>query len=167
VAKGIGAAMLLLASLILAGSVAKKERDKLSNLLEMERALFMLSHEISFSGRNIREACEGMAYHLEGAVSRLFFEIAEDMAQDETMTFGACWCFRAQGLFPKEAEAVLKSFAATLGTLSKDLEEQSVSGARTRLTEMIPAEKEQYAKNRRLVYALCVGAGVSLVILLI
>lgn len=162
-----GAVLLLLASVLAAGAVVKKEREKLWNLCEMERALFLLQNEISFSEREIREACEGLAYAVEGGVSRLFFEISDAMKADETLSFAACWNQVAQDMFSPEAKAVLKSFAATFGTLSKAMEEQAVSCAGQRLKTLIPVEKERFAQNRKLAYALCLGAGLATVILLI
>lgn len=159
--------MIFAACMLFAYGKVQDMKQKLVNLLEMERALFLMRHEISFSGRELWEACNGLASALSGPVSDLFFQVSDRLQQEETLSFQEAFSACAPGLFSPEAKSILGQFAATFGTLSKELEESAIMRCMESLSRLKHEEQEAYKKNRKLIYALCMGAGVAVLILLI
>lgn len=166
-AKPLGMVLIFIACGLFAFSKVSALKQKLHNLAQMERALFLMKHEISFSGRELWEACDGLASALSGQVSELFFRIGDMLKKEETLSFKEGWDKFSFDLFSPEVQKVLDSFAATFGTLSKEVEEQAIDYCAKTLARMREEEITSYQKNRKLIYTLCFGAGAAIFILLI
>lgn len=166
-AKMLGMILIVVACVLFSYSKVHDMKQKLVNLCEMERALFLMQYEISFSGRELWEACDGLASALTGQVSDLFFKISDRLKTDETLSFQEAFSHLAEDLFSSGAQTILKSFVATFGTLPRDLEASSITHCMESLSRLKVEETKQYKQNRKLIYTLCIGAGLSVLILLI
>ena len=166
-AKMVGMILIFVACVLFAYSKVHDRKQKLINLGEMERAMFLMQYEISFSGRQLWEACDGLASALTGQVSDLFFRISDRLKADETLSFQEAFSHLAEDMFSPEAQNILKSFATTFGTLSRDMETSSITHCMESLSRLKIEETHTYKQNRKLMYTLCIGAGLAVWILLI
>ena len=163
----LGMILIVVACVLFAYYKVHDIKQKLINLGEMERALFLMQHEVAFSGRELWEACDGLASVLTGQVSDLFFSVSDRLKADETLSFEEAFSQMAEGLFSPETQTILKSFAATFGTLSREIESSAIVHCMESLSRLKEEETKQYQQNRKLIYTLCIGAGLSVLILLI
>ena len=161
----IGIVMILISCIAFAYVKVREMSKRLRNIKEMKRALFLLRYEVSFSARELWEACDGLSFVLNGEVGELFYRIGIAM-REETSSFSACWKALSDGMFSDKAAMVLDSFAATFGTLSKELEEQALEGCEKQLGGICEEEEKELYQNRKLWYTLCPGAGLVLGIFL-
>lgn len=166
-AKMLGMILIFVACALFAYSKVHDMKQKLVNLCEMERALFLMQYEISFSGRQLWEACDGLASALTGQVSDLFYRISDRLKADETLSFQEAFSHLAENMFSPETQNILKSFAATFGTLSRDMETSSIAHCMESLSRLKDGETQQYKQSRKLIYTLCIGGGLAILILLI
>ena len=165
--KAVGAVLVLGACFLFAYAKVHDMKRKLHNAEQMERALFYLKHEVSFSARELWEVCDGLASFLEGQVGELFYRLGTFLKAHETGSFSEGWAEQVQGIFSPDAERVLSEFSRHFGTVSREQEEQAIDRCMECLQKIRTEEAEEYRKKQKLIYTLSICGGTSALILLV
>lgn len=166
----VGILMVFFSCVLFSYEKVRGLKRKYENLKEMQKALFLMKHEISFSARELWEASGALSKLLSGEVADFFGRISSLLAENETLSFGAAWQQAKEGqadLLPRQAEIYMKDFAAQTGTLSRELEGEHLQAAEDALLSMCREEEAQYQKNRKLIYTLGAIGGAAVLILFI
>lgn len=166
----IGAIMVISACLLFSVQKVGFLKRKLCNLKQMQKAFFLMKHEISFSARELWEASFALSEAVSGDVGALFAKIGNLLSEEETLSFFEAWERALSGqaaLFSQEVQTFLKDFARQIGTLSRDLEEEHLNKAAQMLEQLQKEEEAEYQKNRKLIYALGGLIGAAILILFI
>ena len=167
--KVLGAAFVILSGVLLAWIRVLSEKTKLKNLKEIQKALFYMKQEISFSGKILARIITEVALRTEGEVGEFFKRLGEELLKDETISLFSCF-FKVKGdkvFLPDEAECVLEDFFKELGSFSEELEDRHLDRALTKLARIETEAYEDFLKNKKrdLTLGVCVSFGVVMLLL--
>ena len=167
--KIIGCILVVLSGLLFSLQWILRQKAKLENLKEMQKALFLMKQEISFSGAVLAEITNSIGLRVNGDVGRFFREMSEILSLNETASLLDCYQ-KAQDTKPLlslQAERTLEDFFASAGTFSKSVEEVHIDRTITRLVALEQEATETLMKEKKFSVTLGLCASFSVVMILI
>ena len=169
VQKIIGAVLVIVSGMLFASSHILKEKTKLHNLKEMQKALFYMKQEILFSGKILARIITEAASRTEGDVGAFLCKLGEELKNHETESLSSCF-FKVKGektFLPDEAESILADFFKEAGSFSGELEERHLDTTLTKLARVEKEAREGFLKNKKLnlTLGICVSFGVVMLLL--
>ena len=127
----LGSVLVLSATLWFGAYFAAKEKYRLQELAELERAILLLQSQIAYLSAPLTEVLESIGWKAEGVIGEIFAQAAAVMAErkrgsaEEIWT--EAWSKRRNQIFltAEDLDMVL-SFGKTLGYLDKAQQEGSI-----------------------------------------
>lgn len=170
--KTFGMFMILFACFAFSYIKAGELKQKYENLKQMKKALSMMKSEISFTSKALSETADELSALLTGDVSFFFKSVSRYLSENETADFGTAWEYAKKllqqrpFLFPA-AEKIVTDFSKRVGKMSMEIELENIDGALAAIDRELMDEGELYARNRKLIFTLGVGAGLAVSIFFI
>lgn len=170
--KGIGILLIMGATLWCGAYFAMKERYRLRELEELERAMLYLNGQIQYLSAPLGEAFETIGWKLSGTLGQIFQESAERLSQGAAGTAEKLW----EEVWKREAvhtfftaedlDAVL-SFGRSLGYLDKVRQEESIRLLLRYIEGALLQGRKRLEKNGRLYYGMGCFSGLLLIVTLL
>ena len=168
----MGIIIILLCSTLLGAYFALRERYRLQDLQELERAILLLENHILYLGEPLPEVLESISYKTAGNVGMILQETAQEMRERQEETADIIWeqvwqNFLPKTYFSREDYSNILSFGRTLGFLDKIQQKGSIE---LFLGEIRDAEKKlrkKLEKNGKLYYSMGVLGGILLAVVLL
>lgn len=170
--QGIGAILIILATTSTGVALGAREKYRLKDLEQLERALLLMKNQISYLGTPLAELLEQISWKVEGVIGTVLQEISCCMTARESGTAEEIWervwleAGKKTYLTAADLDEVI-AFGKTLGFLEKQQQEGSVALLLLYLREGQSRIKKRMAKNGRLYYSMGVLSGLLLVITLL
>ena len=120
----LGSVLVLGATLWFGAYFAAKEKYRLQELAELERAILLLQSQIAYLSAPLTEVLESVSWKAEGVIGEIFAQAAAVMAERERASaeeiWTEAWSKRRNQIFltAEDLDMVL-SFGKTLGYLDK------------------------------------------------
>lgn len=170
--KALGIGMILFSCCMFSYIKAGELKQKYHNMKQMKKALTVIKNEISFSSRELAGAAAEAAKALSGEMSDFFQAVAKNLSENETSDFGHAWEkareeFTGKPFLPAAAEKMMIDFSQKAGKMSREIEIENIERTTEALDREITDERENYAKNRKLIYTLGIAGGLAVTILFI
>lgn len=164
--------IILICTTLMGAYFALRERYRLQDLQELERAVLLLENHILYLGEPLPEVLESISYKTAGNVGMIFQEAAREMGERQEETADIIWervwrKFLPKTYFSGEDYSVILSFGRTLGFLDKT---QQKGSTELFLHEIREAEKKlnkKLEKNGKLYYSMGVLGGILLAVILL
>ncbi len=168
----MGIVIIVLCTTLTGAYFALRERYRLQDLQELERAVLLLENHISYLGEPLPEILESISYKISGIVGMILQQTAKEMEQRQEETADAIWervwrAYLPKTYFTGEDFRAVLSFGRTLGFLDKA---QQKGSTELFLREIRDAEKRldrRLEKNGKLYYGIGVLSGVLLAVVLL
>ena len=169
--KLLGAAAILLASLLAACLRLRAEGERLRLLRALSQSLLLLRSELSERQRGLSDCFCILAQKTGNDVVALFYSmLAEEMDALGEKSFAEIWRCAAGKCFSSQGESILElivPLGACLGGSELARQCAALDDAARRLEGEEAAERERFRAGKKLRFALCLSAGAFLVIMLI
>ncbi len=168
--KIIGSAFIVLASGLLGFYFSNIEGFRISDLLEMKRALSILRAEIEYSKMPLAEAVLNVYNRVKVPVRTIFKTFLELLKENKGVPVAELWS-KAVGsvgkaaYFNKEDIEQLSAFGNALGFLDEDMQTKNIAITMNYIDDTIKALNEGRAKNKKMYQSLGVLSGLLLVII--
>ena len=168
----LGAVLILGATMWFGAYFAGKEKYRLQELEELERALLLLQGQISYLSAPLPEVLASISWKMEGAIGTAFWTAAERMAERDGATAEEIWQevweeeLRHTFLNREDAEALLL-FGRSLGYLDKSQQEGSIRLFLRYIEGALAQGRKRLEKNGRLYYGIGCLSGLLLVVTLL
>ena len=148
-----------------------KESFRISELLELKKALLILSSEIEYMRAPLHIACANIAKRTESTIGALFLQFSELLSAGEGETAYQLWATAMEGIKGKtfmadEDLSVVDGFGKTLGYLDKHMQQNAINYAVTYIEEKAAALQTQGDKNKRMYRSLGVIGGLLITVVL-
>jgi stage III sporulation protein AB len=165
------------ALLIMAGSVgigfyfSAKENFRLQDLLELKKALLILSSEIEFMRSTLSEACANIAKRTTNGIGKIFEKFSNLLKENEGETAYQLWLAaieenKSQIFLSAEDLTILEDFGKTLGYLDKQMQKNAIDYAVSYIDEKSAALQKQSAKNKKMYRSLGIIGGLLITVVL-
>lgn len=170
--QGIGAILIILATTSTGAALGAREKYRLKDLEQLERALLLMKNQISYLGTPLAELLEQISWKVEGVIGTVLQEISRCMTARDSGTAEEIWeriwleTGKNTYLTAADLDEVI-AFGKTLGFLEKQQQEGSVTLLLLYLREGQSRIKKRMAKNGKLYYSMGVLSGLLLVITLL
>ena len=168
----VGALLVLGAAVYSGACFAQRERYRLQELQELERASIALQGQISYLAMPLPELMESIGQKAQGALREIFLETAfrmrERAGESAEGIWSAVWEKRKGETFltAQDVEAVLL-FGKTLGYADREQQAGSILLFRRYLEETMAQGKRRLEKNGRLYYSISGLSGLLLIVTLL
>lgn len=168
----LGVLLTLAATLYFGAYFAQKERYRLQELEELERASLLLQGQISYLAMPLPELFESIGQKAQGELREIFLEAAERMQGRAGDSAEEIWSevwkkrIRATFLTETDLEAILV-FGKTLGYADREQQAGSIALFQRYLQETLAQGKKRLEKNGRLYYSMGGLSGLLLVVTLL
>ena len=155
----LGSVLVLGATLWFGAYFAAKEKYRLQELAELERAILLLQSQIAYLSAPLTEVLESVSWKAEGVIGEIFAQAAAVMAERERASaeeiWTEAWSKRRNQIFltAEDLDMVL-SFGKTLGYLDKAQQEGSICLLLRYLEEALAQGRKRSEKNGRLYYGI-------------
>ena len=155
----LGSVLVLGATLWFGAYFAAKEKYRLQELAELERAILLLQSQIAYLSAPLTEVLESVSWKAEGVIGEIFAQAAAVMAERERASaeeiWTEAWSKRRNQIFltAEDLDMVL-SFGKTLGYLDKAQQEGSICLLLRYLEEALAQGRKRLEKNGRLYYGI-------------
>lgn len=149
-----------------------RERYRLADLKELERALLLLENHMAYLSEPLPEVFFSISCKTGGMVGLIFQETAEEMAQRRQETAEEIWERVWRRHLPKtyftavDFDSILH-FGQTLGFLDQKQQQGSAELLISYLREEQAALQKKLEKNGRLYYGMGMLGGILLVVVLL
>lgn len=168
----IGITLILVCTTLMGAYFALRERYRLQDLQELERAVLLLENHILYLGEPLPEVLESISYKTFGNVGMILQEIAQEMGRRQEETADMIWervwkRFLPKTYFSGEDYTMILSFGRTLGFLGKS---QQKGSTELFLHEIRDAEQKlnkKLEKNGKLYYGMGMLGGILLAVVLL
>lgn len=168
----LGSVLVLSATLWFGAYFAAKEKYRLQELAELERAILLLQSKIAYLSAPLTEVLESIGWKAEGVIGEIFAQAAAVMAErkrgsaEEIWT--EAWSKRRNQIFltAEDLDMVL-SFGKTLGYLDKAQQEGSICLLLRYLEEALAQGRKRLEKNGRLYYGIGGLSGLLIIVTLL
>ena len=163
----LGSVLVLGATLWFGAYFAAKEKYRLQELAELERAILLLQSQIALT-----EGLESVRWKAEGVIGEIFAQAAAVMAERERASaeeiWTEAWSKRRNQIFltAEDLDMVL-SFGKTLGYLDKAQQEGSICLLLRYLEEALAQGRKRLEKNGRLYYGIGGLSGLLIIVTLL
>ena len=166
-----GAAALLAGCTTLGFYFAAQEGFRIQDLLEMRKALTILSSEIEHLRSPLPMACVNIAKRTKGAAGNLFSQFSQLLTENEGETAYQLWSAAIQSqkktaFLADEDWDVLDGFGKTLGYLDKQMQQGAIAQAQDYIDEKTTSLQTRQDKNKRMFRSLGVIGGLLLIVIL-
>ncbi|WP_405729095.1 stage III sporulation protein AB [Anaerotignum sp.] len=151
---------------------AMKEKYRLQELEELERALIYLQGQISYLSALLAEALESVSRKMNGQLGCIFQKAAEQMAAREGETAEEIWqkTWQEEGrhtfLTMEDMDALL-AFGRSLGYLDQTQQENSIRLLLRYIEDALTQGRKRLEKNSRLYYGMGCLSGLLIVVTLL
>ena len=155
----LGSVLVLGATLWFGAYFAAKEKYRLQELAELERAILLLQSQIAYLSAPLTEVLESISWKAEGVIGEIFAQAAAVMAERERASAEEIWTEawskkRNQIFLTAEDLDMVLSFGKTLGYLDKAQQEGSICLLLRYLEEALAQGRKRLEKNGRLYYGI-------------
>lgn len=168
----IGIGLILGATIWIGISFAAKERFRLQELEELERAILQLEGQIQYLSAPLPEGLETIGWKVDGVIGKIFRQAAERMQERDGSSaegiWQEVWQEKAGKLFfsQEDLDAVLL-FGKTLGYLDKEQQKNQIQLLLRYLKTALERGRKRLDKNGRLYYGMGGLSGLLLVVMLL
>ena len=151
---------------------AMKEKYRLRELEELERALIYLQGQISYLSAPLAEALESVSWKMGGGLGCIFQKAAEQLAARQGETAEEIWqkTWREEGghtfLTAEDLDALLV-FGRSLGYLDQTQQENSIRLLLRYIENALTQGRKRLEKNGRLYYGMGCLSGLLIVVTLL
>lgn len=143
---------------------------RISDLLEMKKALAILKQEVMFLHATLPEAFANISKHTNKPINTIFMRMEELMLERHPLEYiweTALSEKSQKTYFTKEDTEQFLSFGKTLGYLDKQMQLSSIELLKEYIDNTIEALNKTRYKNKKMFQSLGVLSGVLIVIILI
>lgn len=170
--KGLGAALVLIASLLYGWQLRARLSGHVEQLLAMKELLQMLTGEIAYAKATLPEAFVGIARRQGGVFSEILLEIAGRMEQPGEGSLGDIWCkvweaYKKELLLSEDELQIIRGIGKNLGYLDIDMQLSHIAMYQKQLEERIEQAAGELAVKQKLYQYLSVTGGLFLILILI
>lgn len=151
---------------------AAREKYRLQELEELERAILLLQGQIRYLSAPLPEVMEGISWKMEGVIGGIFARAAKRMTLREGESAEEIWeeVWREDidhtFLLAEDMEAVFL-FGKSLGYLDKEQQEGSIRLLLRYIEQALEQGRKRLEKNGRLYYGMGCLSGLLLVVTLL
>ena len=151
--------------------LSAREGFRAQELLELKKALMILSSEIEYMRTPLHTACANIAKRTELTVSALFLHFSQLLSAGEGETAYQHWVTATAGVKAKtfmadEDWSALDSFGKTLGYLDRRMQQNAINFTVEFIDEKIGALQAQSGKTKRMYRSLGIIGGLLLTVVL-
>ena len=170
--QSIGICMILAVTTLTGAYFCLREKYRLQDLRELERAMVMMESQIRFLSVPLSEVLENISYQTKGQVGMLMQETAKAMAESTGETAEQIWetvwmrHISHTYLSVDDYQSILR-FGKTLGYLDQEQQKNSTELFLTELRQKCRQIEHRLEKNGRLYYSMGFLGGLMLVIVLL
>ena len=170
--QSIGICMILAMTTLTGAYFCLREKYRLQDLRELERAMVMMESQIRFLSVPLSEVLENISYQTKGQVGMLMQETAKAMAERTGETAEQIWetvwmrHISHTYLSVDDYQSILR-FGKTLGYLDQEQQKNSTELFLTELRQKCRQIEHRLEKNGRLYYSMGFLGGLMLVIVLL
>ena len=148
-----------------------KEGFRIGELLELKKALFILSSEIDYMRAPLHTACANIAKRTEWTIGALFSRFSALLAGGEGDTAYRQWAAAIDSIKDKTFMAeedlfVLDGFGKTLGYLDKHMQQNAIDYATGYIDEKVATLQAQGSKSKRMYRSLGIIGGLLITVVL-
>lgn len=170
--QSIGICMILAVTTLTGAYFCLREKYRLQDLRELERAMVMLESQIRYLSVPLSEVLENISYQTSGQVGVLMQETAKAMAEKTGETADKIWetvwlRHLSYTYFSGEDYQSILRFGKTLGYLDQEQQKNSTDLFLTELRQKCGQLERRLEKNGRLYYSMGFLGGLLLVIVLL
>lgn len=170
--QSIGICMILAVTTLTGAYFCLREKYRLQDLRELERAMVMLESQIRYLSVPLSEVLENISYQTSGQVGVLMQETAKAMAEKTGETADKIWetvwlRHLSHTYFSGEDYQSILRFGKTLGYLDQEQQKNSTDLFLTELRQKCGQLERRLEKNGRLYYSMGFLGGLLLVIVLL
>lgn len=170
--QSIGICMILAVTTLTGAYFCLREKYRLQDLRELERAMVMLESQIRYLSVPLSEVLENISYQTSGQVGVLMQETAKAMAEKTGETADKIWetvwlQHLSHTYFSGEDYQSILRFGKTLGYLDQEQQKNSTDLFLTELRQKCGQLERRLEKNGRLYYSMGFLGGLLLVIVLL
>lgn len=168
----LGGALVLGATLWFGAYFAAKEKYRLKELEELERAILLLQSQIQYLSAPLQEVLESVSWKTDGMIGEIFQQAAAAMAEREKASAEEIWTAAWQKqegylfLTAEDLDMVLL-FGKTLGYLDKEQQEGSIRLLLRYIEQALEQGKKRLEKNGRLYYGIGGLSGLLIIVTLL
>lgn len=170
--QSIGICMILAVTTLIGAYFCLREKYRLQDLRELERAMVMLESQIRFLSVPLSEVLENISYQTGGQIGALMQEAAKAMAERTGETADQIWEAVWMRHIPhtyfsgEDYESILR-FGKTLGYLDQEQQKNSTDLFLTELRQRCGQIEGRLEKNGRLYYSMGFCGGLLLILVLL
>lgn len=170
--EGIGIVMILTATTSTGAWVVAKEKRRLRELEQMERAIVLMRNQISYLGISLQEVLSQIAWQMEGMIGSILDEIRGALERREGASVEEIWgrVWQKEGRRTYLTEVDLKEielFGNTLGILERNQQEGSMELLLLYIRQTQERLRKRLDKNGKLYYSMGVISGLMLSVILL
>jgi len=167
----LGAAAVICGAAALGFYYASQEAQRAQDLLELKKALLILSSEIEYMRTPLPAASLNIGKRSERWVGPLFTRFGEYLAQSEGETAYQVWIrviaeIKGQAHLAEEDWKVVEGFGKTLGYLDKQMQQNAIRYTVDYIDEKATSLQAQADKNKKMYRSLGVIGGLLLAVVL-
>lgn len=170
--RGLGVFLVMGAALWFGAYFAMKEKYRLQELEELERAMIYLQGQIQYLSAPLGEAMESISWKINGQLGQIFQRAAEEMAEKKAETAEMIWrtVWEKEGahtFFSAEDMESILLFGRSLGYLDKIQQENSIQLLLRYIDNALLQGRKRLEKNGRLYYGIGCLSGLLIVVTLL
>ena len=167
----VGAAAVIVGTSGLGMYYAAREGFRANELLELKKALLILSSEIEYMRAPLNMACANIAKRTENTTATLFGEFALGLDTGEGETAYQVWltamaAIKEQSFLVEEDMTILDGFGKTLGYLDKHMQKNAIDFAIDYIDEKVTELQNKNSKNKRMYRSLGIICGLLISVIL-
>ncbi len=165
--KAVGTALVLISLGSFLYNKVEIKRKKFKNFCEIKKALTYLKHELKFCAPELFLICGKISAQTTGEISEIFAQVKNNLEKNSSSDFCTAWEEAAgkRELFSDNVSQNVKELIKSLGKKSLDIELENIEKAQNALDMLEAEEKDNYLKDRKLIYTL--GAAACTIILIL
>ena len=168
----VGALLVLGAAVYFSACFAERERYRLQELKELERASVALEGQISYLAMPLPELMESIGEKAQGALQGIFLETALLMRERTGGSAEGIWSDvwerrKAETFLTKQDLEAVLLFGKTLGCADREQQAGNILLFRRYLEEAAAQGKKRLEKNGRLYYSIGGLSGLLLIVMLL
>jgi len=150
---------------------AAREGFRATEILELKKALLILSSEIDYKRSPLNVACANIAKRTESTASVIFSNFAQLLDSGDGETAYQLWAaatatIKEKTFMAEEDMQILDGFGKTLGYLDKNMQQNAIDYAINYIDDKAAALHEASSKNKRMYRSLGIIGGLLITVVL-
>ncbi len=167
-----GAVLILSATLWIGTYYAAKEKYRLQELEELERAVLLLEGQIQYLSAPLPEVLENIGWKAEGVIGEAFRQAAERMQNRDGNSAEVIWTEvwrekKSSLFFLSEDMGAVLLFGKALGYLDKEQQENNIQLLLRYIRTALEQGRKRLDKNGRLYYGMGGLSGLLIIVMLL